>query len=232
MNPRIAFIVLPLFLLVLNTDPAGAAWSGPREIISGQWGAGAGQFGLRSEGGLSVLPSIETITPEKLVIISDPVNRKQMVFGGEGKLINEVKWDAAKGSEEKAIVPMSQKDREAVMVQSLKIASSTFRITVVFPDKNVVFDSDIDFKAAARDVNGFIYGTTANRVVRFDKNGKKTADLIVPNSREELVPVPGHRAPSGVYIIYGEPVVAPNGDVYVWQKSDEKYSVLKWTWQE
>lgn len=231
MNQRISLIVLSFFLLVLTGGSADAAWSGPSEIISGTWGTGAGQFGLRTEGGLSVLPSIEAITPEKHVIVSDPVNRKQMVFSGDGKLSNELKWNAAKGNEGKAVTPLSQKDREAIMVQSMKISASTFRITVVFPDKNAVLDSDLDFKSAARDVSGFVYGISPDRVVRFDRNGIKTADLAVPASHEELIPVPGHRAPRGVYIEYGEPSIAPNGDIYLWRKSDEKYGILKWTWQ-
>jgi hypothetical protein len=231
MNPRISLIVLSFFLLVLTSGFADAAWTEPREIISGQWGAGAGQFGLRSEGGLSVLPSIDAITPEKHVIVSDPVNRKQLVFSGDGKLINELKWDAAKGNEGKAVTPLSQKDRQAIMVQSMKISANSFRITIVFPDKNVVLDSDLDFKLAARDVSGFVYGIAPDRVVRFDKSGKKTADLALPTSHEELIPVPGRRSPRGVYIMYGEPVVAPTGDVYVWQKSEDTYSILKWTWK-
>jgi len=231
MNTRISFMVLSSFLIILTGGLADAAWSEPREIISGKWGAGAGQFGLRSEGGFSVLPSIESITPEKLVVVSDPVNRKQMVFNGEGRLITELKWDAAKGNEGKAVAPLSQKDLDAFMINSLKASANTYRVTVVFPDKNVVLDTDHDFKTAARDVSGFLYGIAPDRVVRFDKNGKKTGEIIVPAAHEELIPVPGSRAPRGVYIEYGEPVIAPNGDVYLWQKSNEKYSVLKWTWQ-
>jgi len=164
------------------------------------------------------------------VIVSDPVNRKQMVFSGEGKLIMEQKWDAAKGNEGKAIAPLSQKDREAIIVESMKITANTYRVTVVFTDKNVVLDSEQDFNIAWRDVNGFVYGIATDSIVRFDKNGKKTAALSLPKAREVLVPFPGH-APRGVYIEYGKPVIAPNGDVYLGQKSEAAYSVLRWTWQ-
>jgi hypothetical protein len=220
-----------MFLLVFNISSVHAAWSEPAEIISGKFGAGAGQFGMRSEGGYSVLPSIEAITTERHVIVSDPVNRKQMVFSGEGKLIMEQKWDAAKGNEGKAIVPLSQKAREAIIVRSMKITANTYRITVVFADKNVVLDSEQDFKIAGRDVNGFVYGIATDSIIRFDKNGKKTAALSLPKAREELVPFPGH-APRGVYIEYGRPVIAPNGDVYLGQKSETTYSVLRWTWRQ
>jgi hypothetical protein len=231
MHPRISLIVLSFFLLVLNSGFADAAWSEPVEIINGGWGAGKGQFGLRSEGGFSVVPSIESVTSEKQVIISDPVNRKQMVFNNKGVLLDELKWSDAKGQEGRSLVPLSQRNREAIQVQSMKVGAATYRVTIVFPDKNVVVDSEEDFTIAARDAAGFVYGISAETVIRFDKTGKKTDALPLPSSHEELITVPGRRAPRGVYIMYGDPVIAPNGDVYAWQKSEAKYSILKWTWQ-
>jgi hypothetical protein len=232
MKPRFCLAPAFMFLLVFNISTVHAAWSEPAEIISGKWGSGAGQFGMRSEGGYSVLPSIEAITAEKHVIVSDPVNRKQMVFSSQGKLIMEQKWDAAKGNEGKVIAPLSQKDREAIIVRSMKITANTYRVTVVFADKNLVLDSEQDLKIAARDVNGFVYGIATDSIVRFDKNGKTNATLSLPRAHEELIPaVPGQSAPRGVYIEYGEPVIAPNGDVYLGKKSEATYSVLRWTWQ-
>ena len=134
MKPHLRLVPVSLFLLVFSISTAHAAWSDPAEIITGGWGAGKGQFGLRSEGGFSVMPSIEAITPEKHVIISDPVNRKQMVFDGKGVLIDELKWGAAIGQEGKTIAPLSQKDRKAVQVYSLKVGAAKYRITLVFPD--------------------------------------------------------------------------------------------------
>jgi hypothetical protein len=220
-----------LFILVLNISSTHAAWSDQQEIISGKSGPGAGQFGLRSEDGYSVEPYIEFITPDKQVIVSDLVNRKQMVFSAKGALIHELKWGKEKGQEGKTIAPLSQRDRETSRVYSLKISATAYRITIVFPDRNLVVDSDEDFRTAARDDAGFVYGIGADTVIRFDKNGKKTAALPLPKAHEELVPVPDQRSPRGVYIEYGNPVIAPNGDVYLWQRSGEKFSILKWTWQ-
>jgi hypothetical protein len=231
MNPRISLVILSFFLIVLNSGFADAAWSEPVEIISGGWGAGKGQFGLRSEGGFSVVPSIESVTSEKQVIISDPVNRKQIVFNNKGVLLDELKWGDAKGQEGRSIVPLSQRNREALQVQSMKVGATAYRVTIVFPDKNVVVDSEEDFTIATRDAAGIVYGISAETVIRFDKTGKKTDALPLPSSHEELITAPGRRAPRGVYIMYGDPVIAPNGDVYVWQKSEAKYSILKWTWQ-
>ena len=231
MKPGSCLAPALLLLLVLNFSPAHAAWSEPATIISGSWGTGAGQFGLRSEGGFSVVPFIESITPEKQVIISDLVNRKQMVFNSKGVLVNELKWNRAKGREGKAIAPLPQKDRKAVQVYSMKSGAATYSITIVFPDKNLVVDSEEDLRSAVRDDAGFVYGIGTDLVIRFDKYGKKTSMLSLPKAHEELVAGPDQRTQRGVYIEYGVPVISPNGDVYVWQKSDAKFSILKWTWQ-
>jgi len=116
-------------------------------------------------------------------------------------------------------------------VRSMQIGSGTYRVTIVFSDKNVVVDADNDFSKAVRDAAGFIYGIGTGQVSRFDKNGKQTASLGLPEAHEELATVPGS-APRAVYIIYGVPVVAPNGDVYLSKRAGEKFSILKFTWQE
>ena len=232
MKIGIALTALFLFFVVHTPLPADAAWSEPKEIISGTWGKGTGQFGLRSEGGYDVVPSIEAVTAEKTIIVSDPVNKKQLVFSSSnGKFLSELKWDDPKGQIGKAVAPLSQKGRMAQIVRSMQIGSGTYRVTIVFSDKNVVVDADNDFSKAVRDAAGFIYGIGTGQVSRFDKNGKQTASLGLPEAHEELATVPGS-APRAVYIIYGVPVVAPNGDVYLSKRAGEKFSILKFTWQE
>lgn len=222
---------LTLFFLAFSATIAFAGWSGPKEIISGSWGSGTGQFGMRTEGGFSVVPSIEAVTTDQRVIIADPVNRKHLLFNSNGERVEEAAWGDTKGPSVSDIDPLYQRDRGSVMLHSQKIGAAAYRITIVFPEGNVNIDSDRDFRAATRDAVGFIYGLGADSVVRYDKNGKRTGSLTLPRDHEELVQVPGQRAPRGVYVEYGEPVIAPNGDVYLWQKSDAKFSILKYTWQ-
>jgi hypothetical protein len=224
-------LLLSLFFIVFSAGIAFAGWSEPVEVIIGSWGTGTGQFGLRSEGGFYVAPSIEAVTKDQSVIITDPANKKQLVFNGKGKLVEEVQWGDAKARSGSICAPLSQRDRGAVTVYPQKIGANLYRITIVFPERNVDVDSDTDFKIATRDAAGFIYGLGAGAVVRFDPAGKKAGDLPLPRAHEELIPDPARRTQRGVYIEYGEPVVATNGDVYLWQKSDANYSVLKWTWK-
>lgn len=225
------YAVLPLFVLAFSVTVAIADWSEPKEIISGSWGSGAGQFGTRTEGGFSVIPSIEAVTTDQRVIIADPVNKKHLVFNSKGERVVEAPWGDTKGPSVSSIDPLYQRDRDAVTLHSLKLGASSYRITIVFPERNVDVESDRDLRAATRDAVGFIYGVGADSVVRFDQSGKKTVSLSLPTAHEEFVQGAGKRVQRGMYVEYGEPVVAPNGDVYLWQKSDVNYVVLKWTWQ-
>ena len=177
------------------------------------------------------MPKIEAVTADKHIIVSDPVNKKQVVFSSSGKFLSELKWDDKKGQIGKAVAPLSERARFAQIVRALQIGSGKYRVTVVFADKNVEVDSDNDFGQAVRDTAGFIYGVSPEQITRFDRNGKQTAALALPRPHEELVQVPGS-APRPVYIEYGAPVVGPDGDVYLRQRSGEKYSILKYTWQE
>jgi hypothetical protein len=230
MNTRIALTAL--FLLFVHLPgPLHAAWSDSQELISGTWGKGTGQLGIRSDGGYDVVPKIEAVTSDKHIIISDPANQKQLVFSGNGKFVSELKWDDRKGQPGKAVAPLSDRARVALMARSSKIGSGTYRVTIVFSDKNVEVDSNDDFSQAVRDAAGFTYGISAGQVSRFDRNGKQTASFALPRAHEEIVPVPGG-APRPLYIEYGLPVIAPNGDIYLLQRSGEKFSVLKWTWQD
>jgi hypothetical protein len=229
MKTRIALTAL-FFLAIHAPGPLHAAWSEPKEIISGTWGKGTGQLGIRSESGYDVVPKIEAVTADQHIVISDPANKKQLVFNGSGKFVSELKWDDKKGQVGKAVAPLAERARTALMVRSSKIGSGTYRITMVFPDKNVEVDSNDDFSQAVRDGAGYLYGISAVQASRFDLNGKQVESLVLPRAHEEIVPVPGG-APRALYIEYGLPVIAPNGDVYLWQRSGEKFSVLKWTRQ-
>ena len=227
---RKSIALLSFVICLFAADAADAGWSGPAELISGRWGSGKGQFGIRTEGGFEVLPAIGAITNDENVVIRDAVNRKQLIFNGKGALSSEVKWDAARGQGENAIAAIPHKDREAETALAQRMAVNVYQVTVVFPDRNVVVTSDTEFKRAMRDRHGNVYGFTPELVLGFDKNGKQTGTLNLPASHEELVTIPGQPA-RGMYVIYGEPVVGPSGSIYLTKKTDTGFAVLKWTWK-
>ncbi len=55
--------------------------------------------------------------------------------------------------------------------------------------------------------------------------------MIIPQEEKETLTATNAPDESiDLDVEYGEPVVAPNGDVYTWKKTMVKYSIVKWTW--
>jgi hypothetical protein len=71
------------------------------------------------------------------------------------------------------------------------------------------------------------------RVLRYNFCGKETGRLELPQDQYEVIGrdnVVGIREQA--LAEYGQPIVAPNGDVYTWKRTPDKYSIIKWTWQD
>jgi hypothetical protein len=224
---------LAFFMMIvslISASPASASWTGPDEVITGSWGPGKGQFGLRSQDGFDVVPVIDAVTADNGAVIYDAVNRKQMIYSSKGSLKEELKWGSG-GKGNKPLCIVSQREREAVILNALQSGASSYRITAVFPDRNDVVNADQQFRRATRDVNGFVYGIGSGSIVRFDKSGKQIASISLPAAHEELVTAPG-RAPQALYVVYGEPLIGPTGDVFLVKWSGSAFSILKWTWHD
>lgn len=57
-------------------------------------------------------------------------------------------------------------------------------------------------------------------------------ELIVPEDQRKVIRPAGRgfEEVSKVIEEYGQPVVAPTGDIYTWKRTPEKYSIIKWVW--
>ncbi len=120
---------------------------------------------------------------------------------------------------------------ELGMVKSEKRGDNNYNITVTYPDKVFGLTSDRIFVRYARDTKGFVYGINAGGAWRFNGCGKLTGFVLIPSAQIIAIPRQGEGEPNvNVHEEYGEPVVAPNGDVYTWKRTPDKYSILKWTW--
>jgi hypothetical protein len=86
-----------------------------------------------------------------------------------------------------------------------------------------------------RDACGVLYCVDNAIVIRYDDEGKDVAFIGMPDEKSEETPEPpnlppGIDIPVSILEQYGSPVLAPNGDVYTWKRTPDKYSILKWVW--
>ena len=76
------------------------------------------------------------------------------------------------------------------------------------------------------------YGVNSGGVWRFNQCGKEMAAANYTLRRQRICTYSDRLRGRtlAVDVDYGPPIVAPNGDVYAWGKTDFKYSIVKWTW--
>ena len=116
-------------------------------------------------------------------------------------------------------------------VTSAKLSEASYKITMTYPDIVYGLSADRIFMRYVRDTKGFVYGVNAGGAWRFNKCGKLTGTVLMPSAQINKIPRGSGVEPIvNVNAEYGEPVVAPNGDVYTWKRTPDNYSILKWTW--
>ena len=121
---------------------------------------------------------------------------------------------------------------ELGVIKEQKLGESNYKITVSYPDREYSFSLKGPYEKYIRDLKNYIYALSGKAVKKFDTCGKELGSLSTPEDQSKLVR-PGGRGLDALYDLiaeYGEPIVAPNGDVYTWKRTPDKYSILKWTW--
>lgn len=117
-------------------------------------------------------------------------------------------------------------------VKEKYLGPGRYRITVKFPDKTWEIIGKGAFPKYVRDTYGNLYGVGETQVARYDDQGTEIARLTMPqNIIEEISMEPSVEPIINVIEGYGSPVLAPNGDVYTWKRTPDKYYIIKWTWQ-
>ncbi len=120
---------------------------------------------------------------------------------------------------------------EMGVVKSTKVSATNYKITVTYSDKSYGLSSDRNFMHYVRDEKNFVYGVNAGGAWRFNQCGKMMGAVLLPSAQITTIPSQGIGEPNvNVNEEYGEPVIAPNGDVYTWKRTPDNYSILKWTW--
>jgi len=82
-----------------------------------------------------------------------------------------------------------------------------------------------------------LYGIGNRQIIRYASNGNAVSKVELPQdtiqSRDLSSDYPDDMEIPKDMIIesYGEPLVAPNGDVYVWKRTQDMFQIIKWSWQ-
>ena len=121
---------------------------------------------------------------------------------------------------------------ELGLVKEERIGGDRYKITVSYPDRTYPLILKGPYEKYVRDSSGYIYAVSGKLVKRFNYCGRELGALSLPENQVTIIPPIGQGFEEQAQLIaqYGEPVVAPNGDVYTWKRTPDNYSILKWTW--
>jgi len=166
----------------------------------------------------------------------------------EGKILL---WDGGKNGYEysgagKLLKSSAKKPGGFGFVSRVNAGLSAFRYKIAFPGKTYFVESGEKFTRFEQDIAGFVYGITkvdrgeefgAYQVNRFSGCGKPIGEMRMPVTRfePEDAAEPGQPAtehPRTVVNEFGNPLIAANGDIYAWMRTDEAYAIIKWTWRD
>jgi len=122
---------------------------------------------------------------------------------------------------------------ELGIIQERSIGGGNYETTIEYPDKKWKVKG-LCMKYM-RDACGVLYCVDNAIVIRYDDEGKDVAFIGMPNEKAEETTTPpnlppGVDTPVSILEQYGSPVLAPNGDVYTWKRTPDKYSIIKWVW--
>lgn len=121
-----------------------------------------------------------------------------------------------------------------------KKTAAGYTYTVQYPDitnpntvKTYTINLPGPYERFVRDNTGNIYTIAGKAVRKFDGEGREIGVMRTPaNEIRTIRPAGGgFEAETEVIAQYGEPVVAPTGDVYTWKRTPTAYSIIKWTWR-
>ncbi len=231
---KIIDVVVVLFLL---PNISWAAWKGPIEVVVATWGKGQGQVGYESGDSGDTFPwRGMAISPTGRIAICDEVNDRVAIFSPDGRF-------------ERNINILSTRvvfDRNDNLYLKAKFRKFDLNGKMLF-EKNVGFDDlyitpNDELVGYEREMNRYsIYSTSGDLqktstgrppesillrkdssiqikgsiIKKLDTHGNIIGDLTIPRVVGEI----------------GDPIVAPNGDIYTWKIERDKYLIIKWVWE-
>ncbi len=278
MGLRIKIIIATFLIIISFIKITEAAWEGPVEIISGTWGSGDDQFGIKYGDINDVFAGPFYILSNGDIIIQDIIkNARYKVYGSNGTLKKVLKcveisnnvyneecnidgeyiqntadgsiWtDLSEHLKPKyslysptgaLIRTTTERPLELGKVSEKKTATG-YTYTVQYPDlvnpnnvKTYTINLPGPYERFVRDNTGNINAIAGKAVRKFDGEEREIGAMRTPaNEIRTIRPGGGgFEAETEVIAEYGEPVIAPNGDVYTWKRTPTAYSIIKWTWR-
>jgi len=255
-------------ILTLAATNSYSAWQGPTEFVSGVWGNGDSNFGIERGDTSDQLPNLTAVIFDGKTIISDEVNKREVVYNSDGTLYKVIPWYIVKNGSKivnpdyplykywnvqgytpegniwfkidkyslkspsgQLIKTSTTRPLELGVVSEKALGNGQYKVTVKYPDKEWSIIGRGVVPKYTRDMNGNLYGSGEKQAIRYNSCGKELARLTMPDDKIETVSQ-GEQVEPNVTVLegYGSPVIAPNGDVYTWKRTPDKYSILKWTW--
>jgi len=125
---------------------------------------------------------------------------------------------------------IKQRPVELGVISTKYISSSKKLIVIQYPDQTFTVDMQGRY---VRDLLNYVNVMSGKRVRKYDSCGKVLGEMTVPDNEYNIIRPAGDGFERVVETIaeYGDPVIAPNGDIYAAKRTQEALIVLKWVWQ-
>jgi len=231
------YFVIFLFLISISSLSDSFA-SGPIEVFSATWGKAAGQLGHDSgvEAGdtSELFPMSILVTDDKRIVIGDIVNDRIVIIKNgrfykafrplalpaDSTMSWKMQWTTLSGH--RFLLKLSAKyeiyNTDGVLLKTFEGISKYIEEIISLSDDSIMVHTNKPESYYHYTPDGVllkIYSFEPQEVTKIHDQRRKVIESIkLPESSADTK--------------IGKPVVAPNGDVYVWEKTPSKYSIKKW----
>jgi len=125
----------------------------------------------------------------------------------------------------------TERPLELGVVKEESLGGRGYRVTIKYPDMTYSLNKG-PFQEYIRGCEGSLYAVAFKFVEKFGTSGESVGELTIPEDQHKVIRPAGRGLEQRSEVVeeYGQPVVAPMGDVYTWKRTPDKYSIIKWVW--
>jgi hypothetical protein len=120
---------------------------------------------------------------------------------------------------------------ELGVINENSLGGGKYKTTIQYPDITYATDR-LTYHNYIRGCDQMLSATLYEEVVKYNEKSELIGDLVMPKAERKVIRPAGNGADELTELIveYGDPIVAPNGDIYTWKRTPDKYSIIKWIW--